>query len=242
MRTTSRYLLILAAILLAVSLSPAGADQDMPPGPLNRELQRLRMLTSSNYYGQYEREAGQPGPFDEALELMASEDYEDRQKGARYIYHEYQKLADRLIEMVESKGEAKYPEGSRRAAAGMLGLLRMEKGIIALSNGLESGAFANAYGGMDMFEPMRPASNSLVYIGRPAVPQLVENLRTSDDHQMIYRSWICLSHILGGPERTLELIEKLITLEPDPAAKERLLKVQNDIKNRGDWPDEPPLY
>ncbi len=243
MRSTNGLLLVATAILLAVALSPAGAGEEKPPGPFDQELYRLRALTSSTYYGQYAGKHGRPGPFDEALELMTSQDGQERRKGAEYIYYEHQKLADRLIEMVESKGEVQYSGGTRRAAAGMLGLLRMDKGIIALSNSLENRAFPNTFGGMDRFEPIVPIPGALISIGRPAVPQLVENLRTSDDWHMIDKSWKILSHILGGRERTLELLEKLIAREADPAAKDQLLKVQQAAIDHDEWwTDESPLY
>ena len=81
---------------------------------------------------------------------------------------------------------------------------------------------------------------ALVRIGRPAVPQMIENLRTTDEERLRKSSATVLYHVLGGKAHVLELLDKLLAREKDEAAKARLVKARKVVA--GMLEDEPPLY
>ena len=185
-----------------------------------------------------------PFPVERVLAKVKSTKKAERLTAMANLLEERKALVRELSEMVHQKNADKYSDESRAVAAYLLGELRAAEGVPALSSALLNPPFSSRRSDWDMKYPYERSGVifiALVRIGRRAVPQMIENLRTSDNTRGVVKSSATvLYHVLGGKAHVLELLDKLLAREKDEAAKARLVKARELVTAMKE--DEPPLY
>lgn len=74
-----------------------------------------------------------------------------------------------------------------------------------------------------------PMMTALLKIGRPSVPAVLENLKTTDNTVLRKRSLDVLYHVLGGKRRMIELLQKVAEMEISNRDVALRLKMALDI-------------
>ncbi|MBX3354486.1 MAG: hypothetical protein KF724_02175 [Phycisphaeraceae bacterium] len=104
-------------------------------------------------------------------------------------------------------------------AAYLLGEFRAAEAVPALSNAMMLDQDTRFIADISRYDT--PYFNALVKIGRPSVPAMIENVRTSDDGRLRQNSLLVLAHVLGGKHRVLELLAMLQEMESDAEVEAR---------------------
>jgi HEAT repeat protein len=179
-----------------------------------------------------------------AFKDLISQDSQTRDRAVDAILDDRNSVIEKLIPLVDPANSKRFNDETRSVAAYLLGELRAVEAVPVLSKALadpprdQDLARLSRYG-MAIFE-------ALVKIGRPAVPAMIENIKTSDDQIRRETSMDVLLHVLSGKRRLLELLTKLnenalAEQPPDRKAAER-------FQNARAWAadhykeDEEPLY
>jgi HEAT repeat protein len=150
----------------------------------------------------------------------------EREGAVQSLLSQRKELVEALCEIVHQKNAQRYTAETRAAAAFLLGEMRAPEAVEALNSALADNPVS------PLFKPDASpydfsVSTALAKIGRPAVPEMVKNLRNSDDRLLLRWTVVILVDTLGGREHTLELIGRLIEQEQEPAIKERLKAAKN---------------
>jgi len=118
-------------------------------------------------------------------------------------------VIQRLIPLIDPANANKYGDGTRCAAAYLLGEFRAVEAIPVLAKALakEPGRHTAWEGFFSRYDA--PVFTALVNIGRPVVPAMIENIEKSDHDWLRKKSMLVVSHVLGGKRRLLELLTKL---------------------------------
>ena len=110
-----------------------------------------------------------------------------------------------LINMLDPERVTDVTDSTRCAAAFVLGELRATEAVPALSRALTVGLDKAI--NLDTSRYDAPIFTALVKIGRPAIPQMLDNLKSGSRDQR-KRSLDVINHVLGGKRRMLETLEK----------------------------------
>jgi len=176
---------------------------------------------------------------EQLLALVRSASEEDHDRATERFWEERRRLLRELCDIVDPKNADKHSNDSRLAACLLLGETRAPEATRTLALALEN-------------PPRIPASrhdlswrdwgllDALIRIGRPAVPEMIKNIRTSDNENVVETSVDVLWYVLGGKRHTLELIDKLIARETDEQVKKRLANARKIAEARQE--KKEPLY
>jgi hypothetical protein len=153
---------------------------------------------------------------------LSSDDQSVRFETAQGILDEREELVKELCEIVHHTNADRHPAKARATAAYLLAIVRAPEAVPALSSALGDRIMPEHRTRIVPFQA--DAYEALIQIGRPAIPQMIDNLRLSDNVEVRGYSTVVLHEVLGAPakERLLELIHRLLEREEDPKAKERL--------------------
>jgi len=141
------------------------------------------------------------------LRDLESRDRRTRDGAVQSILQDRSELIKRLIPLIDPANADKYGDGTRCAAAYLLGEFRAVEAIPALAK-----ALANEPGrhkSTDISRYDAPVFTALVKIGRPAVPAMIENVETSDNDWHRKKSLLVIAHVLGGRRQLLDMLTKL---------------------------------
>lgn len=153
-----------------------------------------------------------------------------RNKAVDAFLNDRKKSIGGLVAMVDQTGDKKYSDETRSAAAYLLGEMRAEEAVPALSR-----ALVNPPGPKSRFDISRyddPIITALVKIGRPAVPTMIKNLEETDNVILSRRSMSILSYVLGGKQHLLELLGKLKARNKDKTVAKRIEAVTEYVQKR----------
>jgi HEAT repeat protein len=111
------------------------------------------------------------------------------------------------------------------AAAFLIGLYRMERSVYSLSRyiTLESESeyeYTDSSNKLPLWDRY-PIVQALIRIGKPAVPEMIRNIQTSDDEKVRQLSARVIRYV-EGPEFGRIVIEKAIERQTDPQKKSKL--------------------
>lgn len=171
--------------------------------------------------------------------LIQSEKEEDHDKAILYLCNERQCLFGHLHAIIRPANADKFSNRSRLAASYLLGMMRDPRSAAVLSKALTNPPKRRDMAG-DIGWYDSSVTDALIRIGRPAVPEMIKNIRTSDNENVVETSVDVLWHVLGGKRHTLELIDKLIARETDEQVKKRLANARKIAEARQE--KEEPLY
>lgn len=126
----------------------------------------------------------------------------------------------RFLQIIESSDA----ESAKIAAVRSLGEMRAEEAVPILVRNLDLGAGPAVLAGSDPFQKAFPVRDALKKIGRPAVPFIFSEVRTTDDPQKLWQLVFTLASIVGN-EETRTMIESLAKDEQLSAATRDALKL-----------------
>jgi HEAT repeat protein len=116
-------------------------------------------------------------------------------------------IVNELIPLIDPANSEKYNNGTRVAAAFLLGKFRAVEAVPVLARALANEPEQGEKPDISRYDA--PVWTALVRIGRPAVPAMIENIEASDNRILHIKSLDVLYHVLGGKRRVLELLTKL---------------------------------
>jgi hypothetical protein len=173
------------------------------------------------------------------IEALLSQDSRTRYQAVDFILQERSAIIHELIFLVDPANAKQYNDGTRVAAAFLLGKFRAIEAVPVLSK-----ALANEPEQGEKFDISRydaPVWSALVRIGRPAVPAMIENIEISDNRILRKKSLDVLCHVLGGKRRVLELLTKLKVRAKDHPEIQRIeAAIQHSETHFKE--DKEPLY
>lgn len=152
---------------------------------------------------------------------LTSSERQIRDVAVDAILAERQTAVNQLMQVVKGEEGQEYSFATRAAATYVLGELRAVQAVDVLVRALAEEE-AMPFERSDITRYDAPYFTALVKIGRPSVPAMIENIRTSDEDLLGKKSLDVLYHVLGGKRRVLELLEKLHARESDEQALRRL--------------------
>jgi len=172
---------------------------------------------------------------------ITSNQEKEREGAVRFILDRRKELIKSLIPIIDPVNSKNYKDESRAVAAYVLGEIRAVEAVPVLSTALADEPFSDVVFRKGINPYYASVVNALVKIGRPSVPAMIENLKTTDNKKVMSDSVMILSQVLGGKQRVLTLVGKLIKNESDQTAKLRLKKVNSWIEENVKE-DQPPQY
>lgn len=181
---------------------------------------------------------------------LRSEEARIRDSAVDAILAERKATIERLIPLIDPANAEKYSDETRAAAAYLLGEMRASEAAPVLAKALADQIGRDLVSNFDRYDD--PVFGAIIKIGKPAIPALIENVRSTDDESFQYVSLAALGQILGGGwERVKTLLEKLVEQAQDeePANREisrRLreahARVESFHKRAIEKGEKPPLY
>lgn len=160
------------------------------------------------------------------IEDLLSKQPRTRDRAVDAILRDREALIKQLIPLIDPANAQKYSDETRSAAAYLLGELRAVEAVPVLSQ-----ALADPPGPLirtDISRYDSPVFTALVNIGRPAVPEMIKNIETTENKILRKRSMDVLNHVLGGKRRLLELLLKVNerNLNKQPPDREAALRIR----------------
>lgn len=153
-------------------------------------------------------------------------------------------LVEALCAVVDQKNAGTYSWEARVAGAYLLGELRAPEAVPSLSSAMVEVLREGSKVVRGLAPPYRSplaVSNALIKIGRPAVPQMIENIEGSDDKTLVIGSLQVLNRAVGGKRHVLEVLSKLKARAKDEKKIERVEGALKYVREHF-TEDEEPLY
>ncbi len=175
------------------------------------------------------------------LKDLLSEDVRTVDRAVDVILNDRKKTIEQLIPMIDPANSKKYSDFTRCAAAYLLGELRAEEAVPVLSKALANQPGRKTIDTISRYDG--PVSSALFKIGRPAIPAMIENIKSSDNEDLRRDSALILEYFVGGKPRLLQLLDKL-DAKTGPAEQ----RVSRRIRDTKAWAEsniteaEEPLY
>lgn len=141
----------------------------------------------------------------ETIKGLTSNNMEGIDKAVDELLLERSVRIKALINILDPQRETDVTDATRCAAAYVLGELRATEAVSALSRALTARLDKAIH--LDISRYDAPVFTALVKIGRPAIPQMLDNLISGSKDQR-KRSLDVINHVLGGKRRMLETLEK----------------------------------
>ena len=178
------------------------------------------------------------------IDDLLSQQPRTRDRAVDAILRDRKSVIEQLIPLIDPANAKKYSDETRSAAAYLLGKLRAVEAVPVLSQALADPPGPLFFGDISRYDS--PVWTALVKIGRPAVPEMIKNLETSENKILRKRSMDVLNHVLGGKRRLLELLDKLNTRNlseqpPDREAARRIREAHAWVEAHYKE-DREPLY
>jgi hypothetical protein len=107
------------------------------------------------------------------------------------------------------------------AAAFLLGMYRMEQSVFNLSKFITLESSQNTDHIREPLWDRYPVVEALIRIGKPSVPEMLKNIKTSNDKKVIELS-IRVIRYVEGPEIGQFILEKELAKQTDPKNKTKL--------------------
>jgi len=152
-------------------------------------------------------------------------------------------LVAKMIELVAVKNREKFSERVRAAAAQILGKLRAPEAAGPLAEALDTEPFAGPLA-LKMRGDLNPFSSAFVgaleEIGRPALPAIIEKMRTTENVLVRAKCIGILRRTVGGKRRALEVLTKLEARMDEERSKRNIAACRKLLE--GVPLDEEPLY
>ncbi len=156
-------------------------------------------------------------------EMLEAKERRVQKKAIEQILDDRLRTVNMLIEIVDQANAGRLPANAGRAAAYVLGKLRAPEAVPVLSRALTNVDPNFVVLHTDIFTDAEWMA--LVEIGRPAVPAMIKNITTSDDERLRDRSMGVISHVLGGKDNLMGLLNRLMEQkERSKEEKDRLAK------------------
>ena len=157
-------------------------------------------------------------------EALESKDQAIQNKTIDKIMDEREKQVNMLIEIVKERNEGKTTQQSSKAAAYLLGKMRAPEAVSVLATALKEPDLENE------FNRFRGAVfNALVEIGRPSISPMISNIISSEDELYRNSSIIVISHVVGGKDNLISLLNRVME-------KKELTKEEKDrLKKSIEW-------
>lgn len=147
------------------------------------------------------------------IDNLRSENSKTRDQTVDAVLRNRKSVIEQLIPLIDPANAKNYSDETRSVAAYLLGELRATEAVPVLSRALADPPGRNIFPDISRYDT--PVFHALVKIGRPAVPALIEHVKTSDNETLRKNTLDVLYHVLGGKRRLLELLVKLSELETD---------------------------
>jgi HEAT repeat protein len=171
---------------------------------------------------------------------LKAKDARTREQAVQALLQARKETVDELVVLVAQSDGQKYSNETRSMAAYLLGIMRAEEVVPALSKALAGPIFWRELI-LDISPYDFPVFTALVRIGRPAVPAMIANVEQTDDENLRLRSLDVLAVVLGGKKHLLELLGKLQARAEDKAVAKRI-EVAAAFSQEHYKETEEPLY
>ena len=174
------------------------------------------------------------------IDDLLSKQLRTRNQAVDAILRDRKSVVEQLIPLIDPVNTKKYSDETRCAAAYVLGQLRAVEAVPVLSKALADPPGPKVITDISRYDS--PVLTALVKIGRPAVPEMINNLENSDNLILRKKSLDVLNHVLGGKRRLLELMVKLIERSTDDRDVSRRLTEAHSWAQAHYKEDSEPLY
>lgn len=155
------------------------------------------------------------------LSGMTSENYVDREQAARAILQSRRETIRELEEIVRTFISDEGRKGTVKTAVVLLGKLRSVESVPLLAENLTLYVFYKDRKSTQSPEDAFPCVGALIEIGKPAIPEMLRNIQTSNDKKVRELSTRVIRYV-EGPEIGRIVIEKAIEKQTDSRKKARL--------------------
>jgi HEAT repeat protein len=178
------------------------------------------------------------------IDDLLSEQPRTRDRAVDATLRDRKSVIEQLIPLIDPVNTKKYSDETRCAAAYLLGKLRAVEAVPVLSKALADPPGPKVFSDSSRYDA--PVLAALAKIGRPAVPEMIKNVETSENQILRKKSLDVLNHVLGGKRRLLELLVKLNTRQlseqpPDQEASRRIREARSWAEAHYKE-DKEPLY
>lgn len=161
---------------------------------------------------------------------IASLDESVRKKAIEEFQASRTKTVTDLCSIVDQSNAGKYPEKTRAAAAYLLGVMRAPEAVVALSSTLVDPPLSTGRLVVSIPPPYESTSvieDALYTIGLPSAPQMITNLRETDNDLVASRSLDVLSMISANSLKPVRAaLDSALAQEKDEKVKARLTKAK----------------
>lgn len=191
----------------------------------------------AGYTWLHAQEAGKSDQGD-SFARLTSPDFEVRKQAMDEILTSRSKTVGLLCEMVDQSNAQKYSEETRGMAAYLLGEMRAQEAVKALCSTMANPLFLGPNGDGAITGLRAPYASSYVVvealskIGYASVPQMLTNLRESDNETVVRGSISVLRLISNDLARSRGLIDSVLEQEKDEKVKTRLNKAKDTLDGK----------
>ena len=180
------------------------------------------------------------------IQDILSNDLSTRARAANELLAQRVAVIEQLIEIIELENATRFSFEGRGVAAYVLGEMRAIEAVPALARDINSATGWSADSQNTLRDRRSPYDdafcNALVKIGRPAVPEMIKILESTDERFATSQAIGVLIHVLGGQTRLNQLLTKTIAAAGDAERRERLQRAAAWVGEHFTSTGDEPLY